>query len=96
MIGHLSKACSKREIAHGEIQKALLCSADRGVVATTVPLCVGFFFRLTSSSNDKLIGAKVGEVEESGRFLDENIHNSPLLVLFFEKYLVSYVKSRVY
>merc|ERR1711941_5277 len=23
-----------------------------------VPLCVGFFFRLTSSSNDKLIGAK--------------------------------------
>jgi len=29
-----------------------------GIVATTVPLCVGFFFRVASSGNDRLIGAK--------------------------------------
>lgn len=39
-------------------QAALREMVAPGIVATTVPLCVGFFFRLTSSSNDKLIGAK--------------------------------------
>ena len=39
-------------------QAALREMVAPGIVATTVPLCVGFFFRLTSSGNDKLIGAK--------------------------------------
>ncbi|CAJ1348880.1 unnamed protein product [Effrenium voratum] len=39
-------------------QAALREMVAPGVVATTVPLCVGFFFRMTSSGADKLIGAK--------------------------------------